>query len=609
MRLHRLIRNRAIGLSRRALASVTSWRWSREPEVVTVDAVSRRLELLLAAMHGRRFTVGDGSARPGGASADHQPDIVLPTRLVAHDGIERARERYRLLAVEASARILRGTTTHALPRDPLERDLYMIAEGAAVDRAVARMAPGLAAALADDRRKVLAGRPPLERTSGSEREVESLLQQTLRSDLANAPSNVPDATTPDESLQWAREQAARIVSNAVNVRYRPIRVVARWQLSTHDRRDTLEMYPSHSSFGDQHTNAVKREADGEEGNGDARSATQGASRGDDGSAAQGATTSGQGVASVGDVGGAAAGEQARGRGGVRYREWDEYAGRYRPAEVTVHDAIVEETPDDWAVATLHEHAPLVRQIRARFEPLRAQRARLRAQRTGDELDLDACVAALVELTRGRVPTDRLYQVTRPERRTMAILLLVDVSGSTDSPVSPGRTVLDVERMTVLLASEALDALGDPYAVLAFSGSGRHDVRVDTVKSFAEHDPARVRRRVSALVSAHNTRLGAAVRHATALLNAQPAERRLLLILSDGQPNDVGGYQGTYAVGDSRQAVLEARAAGVHPFCLTVDRDEHEYLPHLFGVSGYRILRSPAQLPAALLQVVARMLPG
>jgi nitric oxide reductase NorD protein len=164
-------------------------------------------------------------------------------------------------------------------------------------------------------------------------------------------------------------------------------------------------------------------------------------------------------------------------------------------------------------------------------------------------------------------------------------------------------------MTLLLASEALDELGDPYAVLAFSSSGRHDVQVDAVKTFADHDAGAVRRRISALASARNTRLGAAVRHATAVLNAQTAERRLLLLLSDGQPNDIFGYQGSYAVGDSRRAVLEARASGVHPFCLTVDREEQEYLPHLFGANGYRVLRDPGQLPAVLLQVVTQLLPG
>jgi nitric oxide reductase NorD protein len=106
----------------------------------------------------------------------------------------------------------------------------------------------------------------------------------------------------------------------------------------------------------------------------------------------------------------------------------------------------------------------------------------------------------------------------------------------------------------------------------------------------------------------NTRLGAAVRHATAVLNAQPAQQRLLLIVSDGKPNDVYGYQGEYAVEDSRRALADARASGVHAFCLTVDREETEYLPHLFGAAGYRILRAPEQLPSALLQVVEQLLP-
>jgi nitric oxide reductase NorD protein len=296
-------------------------------------------------------------------------------------------------------------------------------------------------------------------------------------------------------------------------------------------------------------------------------------------------------------------------GGILYREWDEYAGRYRPDEVTVHARIAPDMEDSWATDVLRTYAPLVRQIRGRFAPLRAHRARLRAQRSGDELDLDACVAALVDLRRGHLPDDRLYRVTRPARRTLAIMLLVDVSGSTNAPMADGRTVLEVERMTLLLASEALDELGDPYAVLAFSSSGRHDVRVDAVKTFADHDPGVVRRRISALTSERNTRLGAAVRHATAVLNAQRAERRLLLVLSDGQPNDIFGYQGSYAIGDSRRAVLEARASGVHPFCLTVDREEQEYLPHLFGTNGYRVLRDPGQLPAVLLQVVMQLLPG
>jgi nitric oxide reductase NorD protein len=129
-----------------------------------------------------------------------------------------------------------------------------------------------------------------------------------------------------------------------------------------------------------------------------------------------------------------------------------------------------------------------------------------------------------------------------------------------------------------------------------------------VKHFIGGDRSAVHRRIAGLAPMGNTRLGAALRHAAAALNTQPAERRLLLLLSDGKPNDVHGYQGVYAIEDSRRALAEARAAGVHPFCLTVDREETEYLPHLFGTSGYRLMRAPEQLPEALLRMVEQLLP-
>jgi len=177
-----------------------------------------------------------------------------------------------------------------------------------------------------------------------------------------------------------------------------------------------------------------------------------------------------------------------------------------------------------------------------------------------------------------------------------------VSGSTGLPVDGARRIVDVERIALLLAGEALEALGDPYAMLAFSGRGAGDVRVATLKDFGERYGEVARRRVSALEPRGNTRLGAALRHATALLAPQPAGHRLLLLLSDGQPNDSDHYQGDYAVEDARQAVHEARAKGVFPYCLTVDRESPEYLPRIFG-GAHSVLRQPAQLPEALVEVV------
>jgi nitric oxide reductase NorD protein len=170
-------------------------------------------------------------------------------------------------------------------------------------------------------------------------------------------------------------------------------------------------------------------------------------------------------------------------------------------------------------------------------------------------------------------------------------------------------VVDVERVAALLAAAAFDALGDRYAILAFSGLGAHNVRAATLKAFGERDGDRVRRRVSAVAPAGNTRLGAAVRHAAALLAREDAGHRLLIVLSDGRPNDMDRYQGPYAVEDARRAVLEARAGGVRPFCLTVDKEGPEYLARIFGPNGFTMVRHPDHVPAALLSLVRQLIAG
>lgn len=614
MRLHRLLRNRAIGFARRALAPASAWREARTPLTLPLTDAQRRLELLLAAMFGRALRVGAETSAPSDARRT-SVDIVLPARIAAPDGLDAAHERYRLLAIERAMRIVRGSDA-GVPGDRLERDLYLLAEGVSIDRDIADRAPGLVGALSALRRAELSARLPVQRVPLADRAMESLVQAALAERIEREGGPVPRTSSPQDSLAWARERAVRLrMESPASARYAGVRPVGMWGEQP-ERKDPLASGPQHSMFGDQRTASVTSASrDGRS----ADSSTEGDASGEPTEDGAGEVTHESGAEDPSTVdpaspftraGDARAEADLRSDpAGIRYREWDEYAERFRPDEVTVHARTAAEQGDAWATELLRTHAPLVRQIRARFAPLRAQRARLRAQRSGDELDLDACVAALVDMQRGQPPTDRLYRITKPARRTLAIMLLVDVSGSTSAPVADGRSVLDVERLTLLLASEALEELGDPYAVLAFSGSGRNDVRIDTVKAFGEHDAGLVRRRVSALASARNTRLGAALRHATARLNAQPAERRLLLLLSDGQPNDVGGYQGSYAIGDSRHAVLEARASGVHLFCLTVDREEQEYLPHLFGVNGYRILRSPEQLPSALLHVVTQSLPS
>ncbi len=202
--------------------------------------------------------------------------------------------------------------------------------------------------------------------------------------------------------------------------------------------------------------------------------------------------------------------------------------------------------------------------------------------------------------------DRLYVAMRPARRELAVALLLDVSASTDAWVSPSRRIVDVAKEAMLIVCEALDALGDAYALFAFSGESAEHVAVPSLKGFSEPSSLLVRRRIAALDANAYTRLGAPIRHVTAALCRQRATSRLLLLLSDGKPNDVDLYEGRYGLEDTRQAVAEAHRQGVTVFCLTIDREAPSYAGRIFGRSGFAVLHRPEQLPTVVVEVLRQL---
>jgi nitric oxide reductase NorD protein len=294
-----------------------------------------------------------------------------------------------------------------------------------------------------------------------------------------------------------------------------------------------------------------------------------------------------------------------GESAVCYPEWDYRVQAYRET-ATVHLELAAEGPQEWVDRTLDGYRSMETLVRRRFEMLRARRVRLRKQPEGDDVDLDACIEAYADVRAGLPRPQAVYQTYREARRDMAVLLLVDVSGSTDGWISAHKRVIDVEREALLLVCIALQEMREPYSVLAFSGEGPRGVWVRLVKSFDEGFHPAVARRIAALEPERYTRAGAAIRHATAALMRQPVRHRLLLTLSDGKPNDNDHYDGRYGIEDMRQAVTEARLQGVSTFCLTVDRQAAGYLPAIFGASQYALLPRPELLPSALLEWMKRL---
>jgi len=245
-------------------------------------------------------------------------------------------------------------------------------------------------------------------------------------------------------------------------------------------------------------------------------------------------------------------------------------------------------------------ARTARKLRTQFEALAPARTWYRGQAEGSEVDLDAYLHFLTEKRHGRVSAELgLYRDFRSGTRDLACLLLADLSLSTDASVNDEARIIDVIRDSMFLFAESLSATGDRFALYGFSSRHRSHVRFQLLKGFDEAYSPRVRGRIAAVKPGYYTRMGAAIRHATTLLSAQTATRQLLLLITDGKPNDLDHYEGRYGIEDTRMAILEARRAGLFPFCVTVDREAGDYLPHLFGPAGFIVIRRPEDLPREL----------
>lgn len=296
--------------------------------------------------------------------------------------------------------------------------------------------------------------------------------------------------------------------------------------------------------------------------------------------------------------------------GLRLPEWDWKRGALRPGHCAAQLRVAR--PGERFVPTPALRAT-ARRVRRRLEGLRAAPAWQRGLAQGEAIDLDAWVRHAASGAAGAVrdAAPPVYAQRSRAARSLATLLLADLSLSTDAwvPATPGaaglagqdRQVIEVIRDALYVFGEALAASGDAFEMLGFS-SVRRDVRIQHLKGFDEAWGPAARDRVGAIKPGFYTRMGAAIRFATQRLAVRPERQRLLLLLTDGKPNDLDAYEGRHGLEDTRHAVQAARAAGLLPFCLTIDADAHDYLPMLFGQQGYAMVPRPAALVARLAQV-------
>lgn len=568
---------------------------------------------------------------------------------------ELAMERFRTMALVQAMRASRGSAAGmALCTSPLVLDIYLLVEAVAADASLAQLLPGARGALDRLRSAALFARPPASQFAAARRPLEDLARTWMAHACDESPAGAPFSTTPHNSAGVAHRIAAAMVRehpDAARLGQTPLfrdgwTGDLRSPGSTSDSGVTGSHEDSEASARAPRSARLTRRPEVREGNDDEEEKTQGAwmippdvphEQAEDPMGMQRPTDRDQtaGADEFADL----VSELAQARliwtpgqapevllsddpptvrprhissaasdtaEAVCYPEWDFRIKAYRHPGATVRMLPAPSGTQQWVDDTLTENRTLLDAIRQRFTALRPQRSVRRRQTDGDDIDLEACVEGMAKRRAGWPMADDLYCSQQRTRRDMAILILIDISGSTDGWISNSRRVIDVEREALLLVCIALGAMGEPFAVQAFSGNGPAGVSLWEIKRFDEpHSPA-VALRIAALEPDQYTRTGAAMRHASATLMREGATHKLLLLLTDGKPNDCDLYEGRYGIEDTRQAVTEAKLQGISPFCLAVDRQAASYLPAVFGAHHHALLSTPASLPTVLLDWMQRL---
>lgn len=287
-------------------------------------------------------------------------------------------------------------------------------------------------------------------------------------------------------------------------------------------------------------------------------------------------------------------------GAFLYNEWDYKRQHYRKNWCAVREKDVTPVYDDFVPHTLKKYSGFVKQLRKTFEAMRDEDRLLKRQVHGDGVDIDALVEALADSKDGSEMTDRLFTRMHRAERDIAVLFMVDMSGSTKGWIN------EAERESLTLLAETLQTLGDRYAIYGFSGTARKRCEIYRIKSFVEPYNDEIKGRISAIQPKDYTRMGFAIRHLSRLLNEVEAKTRILITISDGKPDDYDHYRGHYGIEDTRRALIEARRSGIHPYCITIDQEGRDYLPHMYGPASYTVIDEVSKLPLKVSEIYRRI---
>ncbi len=291
-----------------------------------------------------------------------------------------------------------------------------------------------------------------------------------------------------------------------------------------------------------------------------------------------------------------------------YQEWDYQVQLYRPDWVTVLEKRPPKGDPEVLDRILTENKPIASRLRQIIDALIPQGIiRKRHQEDGDEIDINAAIRAMIDLRNGETPDLRVNIRYERKERDLAVVVLLDLSESTNETLGGSeKPVIDLTREACTLLSYAVDAIGDPYAIHGFNSDTRHDVQYFRFKDFGKPLDDDARARLAGMSGAYSTRMGGAFRHAARFLRAQPQAKKLLLVVSDGEPSDIDVQDPQHLRHDAKKAVEELKREGIMSYCLTLDPHADEYVSRIFGPNGYTVVDHVDRLPERLPNLFASL---
>jgi len=296
-------------------------------------------------------------------------------------------------------------------------------------------------------------------------------------------------------------------------------------------------------------------------------------------------------------------EQDQGLPPRHYPEWDYASKTYRPDWVSLYESLHPPGDSGFIDALLEKHSALAKRLKQLLDQLKPQNyVRVRYQEEGSELDLDVAIRSLIDYKSGATPDTRINMSHRHDGRDIAVLLLLDLSESVGkTPAGCSQSILELSQEAVALLGWAIENLGDSFAIAGFSSNTRHQVRYQHIKGFSESWNDDVKGRLEAMEAGYSTRMGAALRHAAHYLGARPADKKLLLVLTDGEPSDIDVDDDRLLIEDTHKAVQELDQQGIYTHCINLDARADDYVEDIFG-QRYTVIDRVERLPEKLPQL-------